>query len=196
MRTGLAGSEISIRMPWPSQAPPASPSAGYTVMSWHCREGEIGLTPGTSFAPAGPAPNIFAIMPSSAPRRAELSAELGVPVPPRDFMMLSSCGLRNPEPMTISRPSGSVATKPPLARASAASFFICAMSSGASACEPVAFRPAKMFARLTIAACSGCASGTLMISMRISDEFGFWSGASLMHPASSPSGRIPEEPDT
>ena len=31
----------------------------------------------------------------------------------------------------------------------------------------------------TIAACSGCATGTLMTSMRNSAEFGSWSGASF-----------------
>ena len=35
MRTGLAGLEMSIRMPLPAQAPAASPSAGKAVMSWH-----------------------------------------------------------------------------------------------------------------------------------------------------------------
>ena len=34
MRTGFAGSEMSIRMPLPSQAPAASPISGYVVMSW------------------------------------------------------------------------------------------------------------------------------------------------------------------
>ena len=34
-RFGLAGSEMSIRMPLPEQAPAARPTSGYTVMSWH-----------------------------------------------------------------------------------------------------------------------------------------------------------------
>src|SRR5687768_8555625 len=34
MRTGFAGSEMSIRMPLPSQAPAARPISGNEVMSW------------------------------------------------------------------------------------------------------------------------------------------------------------------
>src|SRR6188768_2649195 len=34
-RTGCTGSEMSSRMPLPEQAPAASPSDGYVVMSWH-----------------------------------------------------------------------------------------------------------------------------------------------------------------
>src|SRR5918997_5932417 len=35
IRLGRTGSLMSSRKPYPSQAPPASPIAGYTVMSWH-----------------------------------------------------------------------------------------------------------------------------------------------------------------
>src|SRR5829696_8812333 len=35
-RRGFTGSLMSRRNPYPSHAPPASPIAGYTVMSWHC----------------------------------------------------------------------------------------------------------------------------------------------------------------
>src|SRR5215213_1512439 len=35
MRFGLAGSLMSSRIPFPEQAPAASPIAEYTVMSWH-----------------------------------------------------------------------------------------------------------------------------------------------------------------
>ena len=49
---------------------------------------------------------------------------------------------------------------------------------------------------LTIAACSGCASGTLMTSMRKSAELGFLSGLSRTQPGSSASGRTPAEPET
>ena len=34
-RFGFTGSEMSSRMPLPEQAPAASPTSGYTVMSWH-----------------------------------------------------------------------------------------------------------------------------------------------------------------
>src|SRR5256885_327940 len=36
-RTGWTGSLMSNRMPFPEQAPAASPTAGYAVMSWHAR---------------------------------------------------------------------------------------------------------------------------------------------------------------
>ena len=42
-----------------------------------------------------------------------------------------------------------------------------------------AVRSLKMRGELTIAACSGCASGTLITSMRKSAEFGSWSGVAL-----------------
>jgi hypothetical protein len=35
VRTGCSGSLMSIRRPFPSQAPAARSSAGKTVMSWH-----------------------------------------------------------------------------------------------------------------------------------------------------------------
>src|ERR1700694_4494092 len=35
-RFGCAGSRMSSNTPYPPQAPPARPIAGYTVMSWHC----------------------------------------------------------------------------------------------------------------------------------------------------------------
>ncbi len=49
---------------------------------------------------------------------------------------------------------------------------------------------------LTRSAISGCASGTLMTSMRKSDEFGLFSGARSEQPDSSASGRMPDEPET
>src|SRR3954462_1680787 len=36
MRCGAIGLLMSSNRPCPSQAPPASPIAGYSVMSWHC----------------------------------------------------------------------------------------------------------------------------------------------------------------
>src|SRR5215210_1238269 len=43
-RVGFAGSLMSSSKPCPSQAPPASPSAGYTVMSWHCERSLTGVS--------------------------------------------------------------------------------------------------------------------------------------------------------
>src|SRR3954465_7776460 len=45
-RTGAAGFDTSSKKPCPSQAPPARPSAGYTVISWHWRNGDSALMPG------------------------------------------------------------------------------------------------------------------------------------------------------
>ena len=56
------------------------------------------------------------------------------------------------------------------------------MSTCASPCRAGAMRSLKMRGELTIAACSGCASGTLITSMRNSAEFGSWSGVALTHP--------------
>ena len=57
-------------------------------------------------------------------------------------------------------------------------------------------RSLKIRGELTIAACSGWASGTLMTSIRNSAEFGSWSGASLEHPGSSLGERTGAEPET
>src|SRR5262245_45116606 len=74
-RLGLAGSRMSSSSPIPSQAPPAMPSAGYTVMSWHWL-GPLG----------GPSPPMrAATMPGRAARSAALSALVGAPAPPRAF---------------------------------------------------------------------------------------------------------------
>ena len=48
---------------------------------------------------------------------------------------------------------------------------------------------------LTTAACSGWASGILMISMRMSAEFGSLSGAAVTHPGSSLGERTNDEPE-
>ena len=72
---------------------------------------------------------------------------------------------------------------------------ISALSAGDAPWLVAAPSPAKMFARPTTAAAAGFANGTLMISMRSSDEFASPLGADT-HSASSPAGRIPDEPDT
>ncbi len=52
-----------------------------------------------------------------------------------------------------------------------------------------------MRGELTIAACAGFASGTLMTSMRKSAEFGSLSGRSRTQPGSSFGERTPAEPE-
>src|SRR5438105_1378243 len=58
-----------------------------------------------------------------------------------------------------------------------------------------AVRSLKMRGELTIRACSGCATGTLMTSMRNSAELGFTSGASATQPGSSLGERTRDEPE-
>ena len=58
-----------------------------------------------------------------------------------------------------------------------------------------ATRSLKIRGELTIAACSGCASGTLMTSMRNSAELGSLSGVARTHPDSSLGERTPAEPE-
>ena len=53
-----------------------------------------------------------------------------------------------------------------------------------------------MRGEFTIRACSGCANGTWMTSIRNSAEPGFESGGALEHPASSLGDRTGAEPDT
>ncbi len=52
-----------------------------------------------------------------------------------------------------------------------------------------------MLARLTTADRSGLFTGTLMISIRISDEFASRSGVSRTQPGSSLGERMPAEPE-
>ena len=104
--------------------------------------------------------------------------------------MLSSSGVdevraAGPAPRRRTSPM-----KAPPAR-SATAFASAAMSSGVSPCSGGAVRSLKIRGELTIAACSGCASGTLMTSMRNSAEFGSLSGAAFTHPGSSLGDRTP-----
>ena len=97
---------------------------------------------------------------------------VGAPVPSRALTMLSSISAhphRVDRPPPCRRSSRRIRPwpwPPPAPSASAA------MSSGASPCFGGATRSLKIRGELTIAACSGCASGTLMTSMRNSAELG------------------------
>ena len=62
--------------------------------------------------------------------------------------------------------------------------------------RPGPTRSLKMRGELTIAACSGWASGTLMTSIRKRAEFGSLSGASREQPGSSLGERTPADPET
>src|SRR5881398_2379137 len=93
-------------------------------------------------------------------------------------------GLTKPGPSTYSRPF-TVAVYPPLARDSAATLACRATSSGASAWVAGAVCESKMRGELTIAACCGAASGTLMTSIRKRALLGFESGLAATQPGSS-----------
>ncbi len=132
-----------------------------------------------------------------AARTTALSAAVGLPpgAPPRALITPSSIGLVDSAGRTYSI-SPIFAVKPPLARQSAASLAAAAMSSGASPCLGGAVRPLKMRGAPTMAACSGCASGTLMTSMRKSALLGFESGGAATQPGSSAADRIGADPET
>ena len=155
-------------------------------MSWHCV--------GPAFGFAGGGPIIFAIIPGMAARTAALSAAVGSPVPPRAFTALSSIGLTKRDGSTCSSPK-IVAVNPPFAFASATSLALSALSTSDSPCRAGFVRSLKMRGELTIAACSGCASGTLMTSMRKSAELGSSFGSALEQPGSSFGERTREEPE-
>src|SRR5207244_9944801 len=92
--------------------------------------------------------------------------------------------------------SPTFAVKPPLARHSAAALAAAAMSSGVSPCLGGAVRPLKIRGELTMAACSGWASGTLMTWIRKRALFGFESGDAATQPGSSLGERTGAEPET
>ena len=141
-------------------------------MSWHCvgprRAGRRRSRRSSS-----------AMMPGSAARSAALSAAVGAPVPPRALTMLSSIGCDELRRQHLLRRRKSSPTNPPRRLRVGDCLAFAAMSSGASPCAAGAVRSLKMRGELTIAACSGCASGTLITSMRKSAEFGSLSGVAL-----------------
>ncbi len=82
------------------------------------------------------------------------------------------------------------------ARTESTARFCAVLSASERPCVGAALRSAKMFARFTTAACSGCASGTLMISMRMSDVAAFERVVSARHPGSSLDDRSGADPET
>ncbi len=105
--------------------------------------------------------------------------------------MLSSRAALHRSGSTNGWPSTS-AMKAPRARARSTS----AMSSGASPCRGGATRSLKIRGELTIAACSGWASGTRITSMRKSAVFGSSSSGAPEQPGNSSAGRTGAEPET
>src|SRR5436853_6848118 len=69
-------------------------------------------------------------------------------------------------------------------------------SATSSPCRAGAARSLKIRGEVTIFACSGCANGTWITSIRNSAEFGFESGGAPEHPASSLGDRTGADPDT
>ena len=133
-------------------------------------------------------------MPGSAVRSAALSAPVGAPEPLRALTMLSSSGVMSAGRMTRSVPP-TLAVNAPCAFASASALAAAATSSGASPWRGACARSLKMRGELTIAACSGCATGTLITSMRKSAELASFSGVVATQPASSLGERTPAEPE-
>src|SRR3954470_1662974 len=84
---------------------------------------------------------------------------------------------------------------PPCALASASAFASSALSAGVSPCLGGATRLLKIRGELTMAACSGCASGTLMTSIRNQAELGSLLGIPAVQPGSSRAERTGEEPE-
>ena len=159
-------------------------------MSWHW------LGPVRRRGPrAGPPPPVIrAIMSGRAARSVALSAPVGVPVPFRAFTTLSS--------RCWAKLSGSAISCSPILtmnapRARAASIAACrrAASAGASPCVGAGARSLKIRGEDTMAARSGCASGTLITSIRNSALFGSSSGYSREQPGSSVGDRTPAEPE-
>jgi hypothetical protein len=154
-------------------------------MSWHC----VGPA-----AVSGSSPTIIRASWGSAWRRIALSAAVGAPVPPRDSTIWPSAIRASSSSSTISW-SLTVKTNAPRAFASAISFAAVALSSGVSPCEGGATRLSKIRGELTIAACSGCATGTLITSIRNQAVFGSTFGIAALQPASSPGERTAEDPE-
>ena len=126
-----------------------------------------------------------------AARRAALSAAVGAPVPCRAWTTLSSIRSTKRDGSTNSSPHGKVAVKAPLAFAAASS----AMSAEAGPWRGGATRLAKIRGELTMAACSGWASGTLITSIRNSAVVESWSGVTPTQPGSSLGERTGAEPE-
>src|SRR3954451_13167949 len=127
-------------------------------------------------------------------RNAVLSEAVGAPLPPRALTVLSSrawaqCGFS-----TCSCPWKEI-TNPPFALASATFLAFSMLSAGPSPCLGGATRLSKIRGELTMAACSGCASGILMTSMRNQAELGSLVGIAATQPDSSLEDRTGEEPE-
>src|SRR3954469_13442684 len=133
-----------------------------------------------------------ATIPGRAWCSAALSAAVGAPVPFRALTMLSSNSATHIGWITSSLP-WKVPTYPLFALASANSLTAATLSSGASPCLGGFTRLLKIRGELTIAACSGCAIGTLMTSIRNSAELG--SFGAPMQPGSSLGDRTGAEPE-
>src|SRR5688500_2927493 len=91
---------------------------------------------------------------------------------------------------------GTLAMKPPTARAESAARLLAMLSTAVSPCSAGALRPEKMFARFTTVAPAGFASGTLMISTRQSAVCALESGVVVVAPAGSRGERGGDDPDT
>src|SRR6476469_3198577 len=149
-------------------------------MSWHWVGPAVG----------GTGPIVLATSADSAARAAAVSSAVGTPDRPRS-RMVSATSVSPSSELRISCIPMNDTTKAPEAWA----FAVAAMSSLVSPCSGAAVRSLKIRGELTMAACSGCASGTLMTSIRNSAEFESTDGSVQTHPASSLGERTLEEPE-
>ncbi len=130
----------------------------------------------------------------SACRSIALSWAVGGPLPWRYRTIWLRIESASSSARTCSSPS-TVMMNFPAALASAISFASAALSAGVSPCAFGATRLSKIRGELTIAACSGWATGTLMTSMRNQAVLGSCDGIAAVHPASSLGERTADEPE-
>jgi len=97
---------------------------------------------------------------------------------------------------SMARAAELAATQGPAGSAARSARAAAAMSSGASPWRAGATRSWKMRGELTIAARSGCDSGTLMTSMRNCAVFGLSVMLPWLHPGNSSAERTPADPET
>src|SRR5690242_4174457 len=177
-RTGCVGSLMSSSNPYPEHAPAAYPAAGYTVMSWHC-DGPL----------RAPAPGRRRFRPIAL---SESTAALVLTVSLRKFMTSATRRAALSESAAVAVAGMPNRPRKRFAALTAAPF---AVSATATPCVGGAVRSLKIRGELTIFACSGCANGTRMTSMRKSAVLG-----SVMSPPSQPAislvDRTRASPDT
>ena len=184
MRFGWIGSLMSSSRPYPAHAPPARPIAGYSVMSWHC-VGPVGT---------GLGPSVASMMCGSASRTIALSAAVGAPVraPRAHGHAEERVGVLLAQDLILAVHRHDERALGPRA--------VDGLLLGRDVLRrlPVLGGRGQVIedpGELTMAACSGCASGTLMTSIRNSAELESRSGVTPTQPDSSLGERTVADPE-